>query len=326
MNTHINHKTLGLVADVGATNVRLALVEGDSRRLQQEQIFECKSYNSLKAVIDDYYSALTQKPTVAAVAMPNPILGDQVKMTNHTWQFSIECLRRQLHLEKLRVLNDFTALAMAVPYLQPQDYLQVGGNAGRVNYAIGVIGPGTGLGVSGLVWGADGGWHPLMSEGGHTSYTPLTEREWAMSQVLNQKFGHVSFERVVSGMGLVSVYQALCELDGVPADNLTAPDVCQRALDYSCARCAETLDIFCAGLGTVAGNLALTLGAKGGMYIGGGIVPHILGYLKQSEFRKRFESKGRFTDYLTEIPTYIITNETPTLIGAMIALEQQLLH
>lgn len=314
------HRIPHLVADIGATNARLALASSE-RRLTQEQVFDCGRYDSLSAVFNTYLAQLEEKPEAAAIAIANPVIGDLVKMTNHHWQFSRENLRRELHLEKLVVLNDFTALAIAIPHLQPYEVVQCGGGAAHVNGAIGVLGPGSGLGVSGLIW-SDGDWHPLASEGGHATYTPVSEREQQMASVLAGRFGHVSCERVVSGQGLVNVYQALCELDGAPAENLSAADITQRALDKSCERCVETADIFCASLGTIAGNLALTLGALGGIYLGGGILPKMLPLLQQSQFRERFENKGRFTHYLSEIPSFVITAEYPALAGAMIALEK----
>lgn len=315
------HRIPHLVADIGATNARLALASSE-RELMQEQVFECGRYDSLSTVFNTYLAQLKEKPEVAAIAIANPVIGDWVSMTNHHWQFSRENLRRELHLDKLVVLNDFTALAIAIPYLQPYEVVQCGGGRAHVNGAIGVLGPGSGLGVSGLIWSNDD-WHPLASEGGHATYTPISEREQQMAMLLARRFGHVSCERVVSGQGLGNIYQALCELDGVTIETLTAADITQRALAKTCERCIETVDIFCASLGTIAGNLALTLGALGGIYLGGGILPKIIPLLQQSQFRERFENKGRFTQYLSEIPSFIITAEYPALAGAMIALEKQ---
>jgi glucokinase len=309
-----------LVADIGGTNARLALATCE-RELKRQQIYECGRFDSLSAVFKSYLADLSDKPSAAAIAIANPVLGDWVKMTNAPWQFSKENLRRELQLERLVVLNDFTALALAIPHLQPHEAIQCGGGGARVNAAVGVIGPGTGLGVSGLVWN-NGDWHPLASEGGHATYTPVSEREQQVAAVLSRKFGHVSAERIISGQGLENVYQALSELNGNANAPLSAAEITARALAQECEQCVETLTIFCASLGTVAGNLALTLGALGGVYLGGGIVPKILPFLQHSQFRERFENKGRFTHYLAEIPTYVITAPYPALAGAMIALEK----
>jgi len=184
---------------------------------------------------------------------------------------------------------------------------------------IGLIGPGTGLGVSGLVWSGQR-WLPLQTEGGHVSFAATSEREWALSRVLQRRFGHVSPERLLSGPGLVNLYTALAELDAWPAPALQPAQITARGLAATCPHCREALDLFCAALGTAAGNLALSLGARGGVYIGGGIVPRLGDFFDRSAFRARFEAKGRFSAYLAAIPTWVITAENPALRGVATAL------
>jgi len=245
-------------------------------------------------------------------------------MTNHHWSFSIAALRRSLNLERLEVLNDFTALALALPGLASSELRQVGGNMAAPGAAKGLIGPGTGLGVSGLLPDGQGGWVPVQGEGGHVTLAGVTPREQAVVDILTQRYGHASAERAVSGHGLLDIHQALCALDGVaaPAD-WNAADVSLRGLDGSDGRCAEALNLLCAFLGTVAGNLALTLGAKGGVYLGGGIVPRLGEWFDRSPFRARFESKGRFQPYLADIPVWVITADpSPALAGAACALDR----
>jgi glucokinase len=174
------------------------------------------------------------------------------------------------------------------------------------------------LGVSGLVWSGTH-WSPLQTEGGHATAAPVTDREWAIAGRLRQRFGHASLERLLSGPGLVNLYQVLRDLDERAADALEPAEVAERGLAGSCPYCVETLDIFCALLGGAAGNLALTLGARGGVYIGGGIVPRLIDFLKGSAFRARFEDKGRMRSYLTPIPIWVITAPNPAFRGVAAA-------
>jgi glucokinase len=251
-----------------------------------------------------------------------PVIGDQITFTNNErWSFSIAETRQELGLKQLLVLNDFTALALALPHLADQERHQIGGDAPVDEATIGLIGPGTGLGVSGLVWSGTQ-WLPLQTEGGHATVAPVTDKEWAVLGLLKQSFGgHVSLERLLSGPGLVNLYQALRKLDGrpEPEGTLEPADITERGVAGSCPYCAETLAMFCAMLGTAAGNLALTVGARGGVYIGGGIAPRLIDYLKRSDFRARFEDKGRMKDYLTPIPIWVITADNPAFRGVAAA-------
>jgi glucokinase len=184
-----------------------------------------------------------------------------------------------------------------------------------------VIGPGTGLGVSGVVRTATG-WAVLEAEGGHATFGPMSERESRIGDLLRARFGHVSWERVLSGPGLVNLYTAIAQLDGQAAESLSPEAIDERGRSGSCALCREALEIFCATLGTAAGSLALTLGARGGVFIGGGIVPRLGQFFDSSAFRARFESKGRLSDYVRPIPTFLITAAYPGLIGAATAVMQ----
>jgi glucokinase len=245
-------------------------------------------------------------------------------MTNAAWAFSIEAVRREIGFDRFLVINDFTALALSLPALAPEDLRQIGGGQADPLAAVGLLGAGTGLGVSGLLR-VDGGRRsiPLEGEGGHVSLAADNEREGAVVEWLRRKYGHASAERALSGPGLVNVYEALCELDGMPARALDAADVSSAGEAGTDAQCAEALDLFLAWLGSVAGNLALTLGARGGMYIGGGIVPRLGDRVEKSAFRERFIAKGRFRAYLDAIPTWVVDAKTsPALIGAARALEE----
>jgi glucokinase len=238
--------------------------------------------------------------------------------------FSIEALRSALHLDTLLVVNDFTALAMALPYLPSEQRLQIGGQAARPDSVIGLIGSGTGLGVSGMIPTEDR-WIALGSEGGHVSFAPCDQREMDVLSFAWRELPHVSAERLLSGRGLELIYRALSERAGKKdSPALAANEVTSRALNGSCEICLEAVDCFCAILGSVAGNVALTLGALGGIYIGGGIVPRLGPLFLKSQFRARFEQKGRLSNYLAQIPAYVITAEQPTFVGISAILAQKL--
>ncbi len=303
-----------LIADIGGTNARFAILSGG--QVNHEQVLRCAEYATLVDAIGHFLQPLdaASQPTEAALAIASPITGDHVRMTNHPWQFSAAQTRASLGLRRLIVLNDFTALAMSLRYLASADLEQVGGLKPQPDAPLALIGPGTGLGVSGLL-PMEGRWLPLQGEGGHATLSVMSEREIRILEVLHQRYSHVSAERVISGPGLVNLYAAICTLDAVPVEGFAPADITQRALSGESRVCREALNVFCALLGTAAGNLALTLGAVGGVYIGGGIVSRLGKFFTNSPFRARFEDKGRYADYLAPIPIYVIHAEQPAFIG-----------
>ena len=312
-----------LIADIGSQYARFALETSQGVFVHTASL-RCAEHADFHAAVSAYLRTLPDMPVRhAAVAIANPVEGDQVRMTNYHWQFSIEQMRERLKLETLVVVNDFTALAMAVPRLAPHELRQVGGGAARQHGVIGLLGPGSGLGVSGLI-PTDNGWISLGSEGGHASFSPHDEREIFILRHAWQHFAHVSFERLLSGPGLELMHRALAERAGAKPQRLSAPEITRRALGGLDPVCADTLDVFCALLGTAAANLAVTLGALGGIYIGGGIVPQLGSYVDRSPFRSRFVEMGRFSDYLAGIPTFVITSEGATFAGASAILDAQL--
>lgn len=313
-----------LLADIGATNARFAL-ESAPGRVEAIEVLHCGDYAGIVDVIRAYLRQQGElAPRHAAIAIANPIDGDHVKMTNRDWQFSIEEARRALGFDTLLVVNDFTALAMALSRLSVGERVQVGGGEAAPDGVIGVIGPGTGLGVSGLI-PAEDRWITLGSEGGHTTFAPADERELFILQYAWRELPHVSSERLVSGPGLELIHRALAERNGVGgAQPLSAADIVTRALEGGDPLCVEVVDCFCAMLGTVASDLALTLGSVGGIYIGGGVVPRLGELFRRSPFRQRFEAKGRFADYLARIPTYLITAPYPALQGVSAILGHHL--
>jgi glucokinase len=312
--------TSRLLADIGGTNARFAWQAGPDAPMTDAIALACADYASLEDALHAYLHRLRRPaPRHCAIAIANPVSGDHVAMTNHHWSFSISALRARFGFDKLRVLNDFTALALALSTLSGDERRQLGGGPAVPGAAIGVIGPGTGLGVSGLVSDGRGGWAALEGEGGHVTLAGRTPRERQVLEVLDTRHGHASAERAVSGPGLVDLHAALAQLDaaGAPAPSMRAADVVDAALAGGDARCVETLNLFCAFLGTAAGNLALTLGARGGIYLGGGIVPRLGTFIDASPFRSRFEDKGRFRAYLAAIPVFVIcASQSPALLGA----------
>ena len=312
-----------LIADIGGTFARFA-VEVAQGEFTQVASLRCADHADFHAAVRAYLATLPPLGIRhAGVAIANPVEGDQVRMTNYHWQFSIEEMRQRLGLDTLVVVNDFTALAMALPRLRPHEVRQIGGGEARPQAVVGLLGSGSGLGVSGLIPAADG-WISLGSEGGHTSFSPRDEREITILRHAWKQFPHVSFERLVSGPGLELIHRALAEAAGESVPALSAPEITRRALEKLDPVSVETLDVFCALLGTAAANLAVTLGALGGIYIGGGIVPRLGTWFDRSRFRSRFEDKGRFSRYVAGIPTYVITAENATFIGASAILEAQL--
>ena len=306
-----------LIADIGGTNARFALL--DNEEFRDEQVLACADYPDLVSAIESYLRRVganeaSSRPLEGAFAIAGPVTSDVIRMTNHVWQFSAAQTRQRLKLNRLIFMNDFTALAMAVRHLPHSDLEAIGGGRPQPNSPIALLGPGTGLGVSGLIPSGEH-WIPLQGEGGHVTLSVMNEREIAVLKQLHQRFSHVSAERVLSGAGLVNLYEALCAVDGIVPQQLTPPDVTRRAMEGSCRTCMEAITIFCALLGTLAGNLALTLGALGGVYIGGGIVPQLGRLFVSSHFRDRFEDKGRYAEYLSAIPTYIIHAALPALVG-----------
>jgi glucokinase len=320
-----------LLADIGGTNARFAL-ERAPGRIADVATLACDGHPRF---VDAVRAYLRRHPQAgvrhAVVAIANPVEGDFIRMTNHHWQFSIAQARADLGLDTLLLVNDFAALAMSVPELAAAELVQVGGGAAREDGVIGVLGAGTGLGVAGLVpaaavsgaSGASGGWTVLASEGGHVAFSPADEREQRILSFCWQRYPHVSAERLISGPGLTLIHEALSAIRSAGDGALSPALVVERGLAGD-AMCRETLEVFCGMLGTMAANLAVTLTARGGIYIGGGVVPRLGGWFAASPFRARFEHKGRFSSFTAQIPCFVIHAPTPALPGAARMLAQHL--
>ena len=307
-------KTAGLIADIGATNARFALSDGDV--ISQEKVLKCRDYPGLTEAVRTYLAQAQADIWGAAIAIAGPITGDEISMTNHPWRFSVRETQVALGLDRLSVMNDFKAIALSIPHLTRKDARIVGPAIQPQEKApIGVIGPGTGLGVASVIWGGTD-YVAVPGEGGHVTMAARSQREFDVFQALREKYRHVSAERVCSGKGLVNIYQALCILDGrTDLPERSPEEISAAAMNRSCPVCVEALGMMLDFLGNIAGNLALTLGAFGGIYLAGGICAQLGEFFFTSRFREAFESKGRFNDYLGKVPTYLITHPFPAFVG-----------
>jgi glucokinase len=311
-----------LVADVGGTNARFGWVEDVRRGVEHVRQLPVAGHAGPADAVQAYLAQLpgTVRPQRAAMAVATAVRGDEIELTNSHWRFSRRALQAQLGLHSLQMLNDFEALALSLPRLKATQ-LRAHGAMPVACGTLAVVGPGTGLGVGGVVETARG-WVALPGEGGHATLAPADDFESALLQQVRTRYAHVSAERLLSGIGLPVLHEAVATVLGQPGPTLAAETIVERGLagDEVCSR---TLDSFCALLGGFCGNVALTLGARGGVYIGGGIVPRLGERFFQSQFRARFEAKGRFQEYLAAIPTALITDTLAALAGAALAIEQQ---
>lgn len=307
---------LGLIADIGGTNARFALVGPDGVAHDSRTLL-CVDYEGPAAAARAYLAEVRPPaaPVRGAFCVACPVTGDAVALTNNPWRFSVELTRQALGLDRLTVVNDFVANALAVPLLTDADRVRVGGGAPVPGMPVAVLGPGTGLGVALLVPAGDGRVVPVATEGGHVTMPATDAREAAVLDRLARRFDHVSAERVISGAGLVNLDQALCGVEGVEPATGDAAEIGRRALDGEDDVCLRALLLMFGMLGTVAGNLALSSGALGGVAIMGGIVPRYLDLFRASPFRARFEAKGRFRDYLAAIPVDVVTHRYPAFVG-----------
>ena len=316
-----------LLADIGATHARFALQTAPGT-YRSVRVLKCDDFAGIVPLLRFYLQEHAEtRLHHAALALANPVSGDYVRMTNRPWEFSTDAVRRELGLTTLLIVNDFTALAMAIPGLKPEDLMQVGSGKPAPNAVIGVLGPGTGLGVSGVIPTLDG-FVTLGSEGGHVNFAPSDEREFAVLQLAWREWKHVSNERLISGPGMEIVYRALAQRNGASlpyhAKRRDSAAIIDGALEEKDALCIETLECFCGMLGGAAANLAVTLGAFGGIFIGGGIVPRLKEWFASSPFRARFEAKGRFSSYIADIPTYVITTPHVAFDGVATILSEHL--
>ena len=313
-----------LIGDIGGTNARLALCSLEDGSITRQAVYSARENPSLEACIRRFMDEQGGDFRYACIAIACPVQKDHIKMTNNSWEFSKTELQKSLGLEKLMVINDFTAQSMCIPCLDRSKLIKVGGEEPVKGSPIAVYGAGTGLGVAHLVHHGDK-WIPLPGEGGHVDLATGNMSEDLIVISMRARIGHVSAERVLSGPGLVNLYEAIAMRNERIREGMTPEDVTRGALESpKDVDCEEALNTFCILMGRFGGNLALTVGTFGGVYIAGGIVPRFSDYFIKSGFRRAFESKGRFKGYLESIPVYIVTDPQAGLKGAGATLRQEL--
>jgi len=314
---------LSVVADIGGTNIRLAVLDIISGKMNNIEEYPCAKFTSLEKAFEQYFAKLSAPVSYLCIGIACPVEDDLVKMTNNNWEFSKNALKEKLSLAQLHVINDYTAISLAVPYVDEKYKVKIGAGEEVENGVKAIFGPGTGLGVSHLIKQGEK-WVSLDGEGGHASFAPNTPQQADVFLLLQEQFGHVSAERLLSGQGLVNIYNALCSILGKEPKYSQPSEISIAALDNACDIAKDTLNVFCQVMGGFAGNLALNLQCSGGIYIAGGIVPRFVDFFKNSEFREFFEAKGRLETSLKTIPTYLITHDNPGLLGASVYLRQEL--
>lgn len=313
-----------IVADIGGTFARFSRVNLINLQMDKIEIYPCAEFISLESVLVTYKARHSlQEIKHIAIAIACPVIDDLVSMTNCHWQFSITELKQELGLDVLEVMNDFTAIAMSLPALSNQDLIPVGNGYLDSSKVRVVLGAGTGLGVAYLVPNQQN-YTAFAGEGGHADWGAKTEQEWFIYNYLKNLYPRVSYERLLSGQGLENLYQALAAYHSKEVESLSAAQIISMALSQGCFIAHKTVAQFFSSLGAFAGDLALTYGAFGGIYIAGGIVPRLLSLIHQSEFRSQFENKGRFSDFNALIPTYVIVAAQPGILGAGVSLKQSL--
>lgn len=302
-----------LLGDIGATNARFALLEGG-----EFGALEWMTDADYPQFLDAVQAFLERRGhprlSAAILAVAGPVKDNRCQLTNRPWLIDGPALQQSLRLAWVRLINDFEATAWSLAHLKSRDLHRIGEGDALEGAPLAVLGPGTGLGVSCYMQGPAGGL-VIASEGGHATLPSTSAREDLVIERLRERFGHVSGEHAVSGTGLENLYQAIAAIADVEVVERRAPDITKAALEGTCPTSRTALDLFCAFLGSIAGDIALTFGARGGVYVAGGIAPRIIDFLGRSEFRARFDAKGRSRWYVERIPTYVIVNPDATFIG-----------
>lgn len=314
-----------LIADIGGTNARLA-IETTPFKYEYIKVLACKDYSGLSQAINSYLEITGFSNLIkgAALALPSPEIGDTFFMVNSPWQsLSVKQTAAEIGLEKIIFLNDFHALALAIPFINHSSLRRIGGiGEPDTKKPIAILGPGTGLGMATLFKHPSGDYFAIPAEGGRSSFPPVNEEEVELWKFVHKRFSHVSAERFISGPGLQLIYEGLNSINKRVIDVLPSPSaIVESGITGKDWLCKQTVDIFCRMFATVASNLAVSVNSFGGVYIGGGIIPKMIDYFARSEFRSRFEDKGRYRPYLVQIPVYVIMQEFPAFLGASYALD-----
>ena len=314
-----------LIADIGGTNARFALptIDGDAVSVGPLHAFRAEDYESIRDAADAFLEAVQARPKLACFAVAGPITDAVVEFTNSPWVLDIEMTKRQMKFDRLLAINDFEALAMGVRHLQAADFLEVKPGAGDARAPVLVIGPGTGLGQALIVPVANGD-RILATEGGHVGFAPADDEEIEVLRFIRREHKRVSIERLLSGRGLVNIHRALCAIAGTPRISLAADEITRAALTKEFPIAVRAVDMFCAVLGAAAGDAVLATGARGGVVLGGGILPKIRDAFLASAFLERFLDKGRMRDYLADVPVRLIIRDGAALVGAAASLKAAL--
>ncbi len=321
---HISKEHSVLLADIGGTNARFALMT--SREIGVIDHLKVADYPDVTQAISSFLQRRVPSATVdvAVLGVAGPVENNRCIIINSGWSIDGAELQRTFGFEAVRLLNDFEAVAWALPDLQPQHLYPLGDQPIAAGGAMLALGPGTGFGAACLFSPGPGMRFAAATEAGHATLPATSHREEQVIAFLRNRIGHVSIERVLSGTGLVNLYEALASIDGATVPERDAAAITKAALDGSCDVCNVTVDMFCSWLGSVAGDLALTFSARGGVYIAGGIVPRLTDTLSRSRFRTQFESKGRFEPYLRDIPTWVVIEPDASFAGLMAFFGRQL--
>lgn len=322
------HNFPRLVSDVGGTNARFA-VEVAPYVYEQPKTLQCRDYASLSSAILAYLDSVgySNKVKHGALAVPSPIVDDNLFMVNSPWHMSsISKTKQEIDFDTLIFLNDFHALALSIPHLPEDQLVKVCGTEANPTKPISIIGPGTALGMATLFK------HPLNddyfaipAEGGRSSFVPFSDEEFNLWKFVHKRYNHVSAERLLSGPGLQLMYEALCSINNVQITRMPTPaEITEMGVNNKCYISRQTINHFCRILATISSNLTCMTSAFGGVYIGGGIIPRIINYFLESDFRCRFVDKGRFRSFLAKVPVYVIMHDYPAMLGSSYALETYL--
>jgi glucokinase len=303
-----------LLGDIGGTNARFAVLTGNT--LGPISHLPVSHHGSMIDAIGSFLGSRQDRDTigVAVLGVAAPVEGGRSVLVNSGWVVDVDELQAAFAFKSISAINDFEALASALPHLSGHDVKRLAAGNPLAGESMAVIGPGTGLGMAGVVH-RGGRITIIPTEGGHATLPGTTPRQDAVIAHLREKFGHVSAERALSGPGLENLHSAIAAIDGIAVSSRTAAEITLEARDHSCPVSVAAVDMFCAMLGTVAGDLALMFRARGGVYIAGGIAPRVVDLLARSEFHARFVAKGRFRPYLESMPIAVIVNPDATFLG-----------
>ncbi len=319
---------LGLVADIGGTNARFGIYHKDTGEIIEQKTLATKDYKNLSDALEEYKSLIEcPMPRHGVIDVACPVISDEISFTNNHWSFKVSAIKEEFNFLNFNVINDFTALALSIPKLDDNEFKTIKTGKRNLKGAIGLIGAGTGLGVSGLIPNmVDNSWMPLSGEGGHASFVPYSNFEMALVDSTKKilKLNHLSDERYISGSGLVNLYNAIVDVNGFSNIPTYAEpkDIVEQALNNQDNICTQAIILMLNFLGRSASNLALRIGAWSGVYIGGGVVPRVEQFIAQSDFISNFTQKGRQSELLDDVPIYLITNGLKALDGCSSLLEK----